>query len=373
MSEQHRSQHSEHSSGHHSGHNRHHSHGHHRHHSHHGLKHWLRHNKKLAAIGTGIVLVVVVLVGILFVQQQKKMHSMHISGGNTMDMGAGYRDISYKGKHYRYNSLITTVLYAGVDSDGELTVNKTYNIAPRADSIYLVVMNQQSKKMSILAINRDTMTTVRRYAQSGYDRGTYTTHLGYAYTYGDGGEVSCENLRESVSALLQGIPITEYVVTNRASMPEFNKLVGGVDVTVPNDELSELNPDWTTGAVVHIEDDQVEAYLRHRDTAEDLSNVGRMDRQKSYILPYVEKIGTLLKTDAKKIWSKIESSDKYLQTSITKNKYLNMVNLMNIMEFADSQFYRLEGENVVGAEHDEFYVDQEALMDRLIELFYEEV
>lgn len=367
MSEHHHSHHSGHSS------HGHHKHGYHRHHKHHGIRHWLRHNKKLAAISTVMILSLVLVGSILFVQQQKKQKALHVKGGNTVDLGAGYREIQYKGKKYRYNSLITSVLYAGVDSDGELKASEQYTVAPRADSIYLIVMNQKTKKISIIAISRDTMTKVRRYTLSGFDRGTYTTHLGYAYTYGNGGEVSCEGLREAVSTLFHGIPITEYAVTNRASMPEFNKLVGGVDVIVPNDELVELHPEWSAGAVVHIQDADVEDYLRHRDTKQDLTNEGRMERQKSYILPYVEKLGDLMKKDAGKIWSKIENSENYLQTSITKNKYLSMVNLMNVMEFTDSQFYKLEGENVVGSEHDEFYVDQEALMDRIVELFYEEV
>ena len=57
---------------------------------------------------------------------------------------------------------------------------------------------------------------IRRYSRSGSDMGTYVSHLGYAYSYGDGGEVSCEDLREAVSNLLGGIPVNEYAVTNRS-------------------------------------------------------------------------------------------------------------------------------------------------------------
>lgn len=86
--------------------------------------------------------------------------------------------------------------------------------------------------MSILALNRDTMTEIRRYTRTGEDMGTYVSHLGYAYSYGDGGEVSCEDLKEAVEKLL-GISIDEYVVTNQSSITSINDLVGGVTVTVP--------------------------------------------------------------------------------------------------------------------------------------------
>ena len=51
--------------------------------------------------------------------------------------------------------------------------------------------------MTILSINRDTMTDIRRYTMNGNDKGLYTTHIGYAYSYGDGGKVSCESLCEA--------------------------------------------------------------------------------------------------------------------------------------------------------------------------------
>lgn len=69
-------------------------------------------------------------------------------------------------------------------------------------------MDEKKKKMSIVSINRDTMTQIRRYSMSGNDQGLYTTHLGYAYTYGDGGDVSCESLCEAVSLLFGEITVT---------------------------------------------------------------------------------------------------------------------------------------------------------------------
>lgn len=123
---------------------------------------------------------------------------------------------------------ITNILYAGVDSTGKLEASSQYGNKARADSIALVVMDEKNRRMTILSINRDTMTDIRRYTMNGNDKGLYTTHIGYAYSYGDGGKVSCESLCEAVSLLLGDIPVKRYVVTNQDSMPYINELAGGI-------------------------------------------------------------------------------------------------------------------------------------------------
>lgn len=153
-----------------------------------------------------------------------------------------YQQVTYAGKQYEYNNRIRTILFAGVDAAGDLETSNRYTIAPRADTIELVIMDGYRKKISILTISRDTMAEVRRYTMDGTDRGTYVSHLGYAYTFGDGGKASCLNLVEAVSNLLGGIPIHEYVIVSESGIVLGNQLVNGVQVTVPNDNLAEKYP-----------------------------------------------------------------------------------------------------------------------------------
>ena len=216
-----------------------------------------RRRRKRILASLSVILAAAVGVGIWMYQSQKQQADRHVTAGNSVDMKAGYRTITYKGKEYQYNSLITTILYAGIDSEGEMTVNEGYADAARADSTSVVVLDKKHKKMTIIALSRDTMTDVHRYSLSGRDRGAYETHLGFAYAYGEGGEVSCENLRLAVSDLLGGIPINEYAVTNQSSMTYINNLVGGVTVTVPNNDLAALHPELTEGMTVKLDDSNV--------------------------------------------------------------------------------------------------------------------
>lgn len=346
------------------------------HHHHHGIwyrmRRWMRHNKKFAAAAALLCIVVLSAGGFFLLHSQKEQSRLHVTAGNSVDMKGGYRTITWKDKEYQYNSLITTILYAGLDSTDPLKASETYSNKARADSISVVILDKKKKKMSILALNRDTMTEIRRYTRTGEDMGTYVSHLGYAYSYGDGGEVSCEDLKEAVEKLL-GISIDEYAVTNQSSITSINDLVGGVTVTVPNDDLAAMYPELKKGAVVTLDDSNVKDFLQHRDTAADFSNEGRIERQQAYVTAYVDLLKDRLASEPDQLWQEIGQMNDYLQTSITKNKYLSLARLLEKVSFTEADYYRPTGKDSAGELHDEFYVDEDALKQLVIDLFYEEV
>lgn len=346
------------------------------HHHHHGIwyrmRRWMRHNKKFAAAAALLCVVVLSAGGFFLLHSQKQQSRLHVTAGNSVDMKGGYRTITWKDKEYQYNSLITTILYAGLDSTDPLKASATYSNKARADSVSVVILDKKKKKMSILALNRDTMTEIRRYTRTGEDMGTYVSHLGYAYSYGDGGEVSCEDLKEAVEKLL-GISIDEYAVTNQSSITSINDLVGGVTVTVPNDDLAAMYPELKKGAVVTLDDSNVKDFLQHRDTAADFSNEGRIERQQAYVTAYVDLLKNRLASEPDQLWQEIGQMNDYLQTSITKNKYLSLARLLEKVSFTDADYYRPTGKDSAGELHDEFYVDEDALQQLVIDLFYEEV
>ena len=332
----------------------------------------MRHNKKFAAAAALLCIVVLSAGGFFLLHSRREQSRLHVTAGNSVDMKGGYRTITWKDKEYQYNSLITTVLYAGLDSTDPLKASETYSNKARADSISVVILDKKKKKMSILALNRDTMTEIRRYTRTGEDMGTYVSHLGYAYSYGDGGEVSCEDLKEAVENLL-GISIDEYAVTNQSSITSINDLVGGVTVTVPNDDLAAMYPELKKGAVVTLDDSNVKDFLQHRDTAADFSNEGRIERQQAYVTAYVDLLKDRLASEPDQLWQEIGQMNDYLQTSITKNKYLSLARLLEKVSFTDADYYRPTGKDSAGELHDEFYVDEDALRQLVIDLFYEEV
>ena len=340
---------------------------------HHRKSRQQRKQQKMLILGLAAAMVLVGLAAAVVVNKLKEQKNYHVTGANSVDVGAGYRYTEYNGKKYQYNNRVTTLLYAGLDSFDELKQTATYGDKARADSIMLIVLDEASKKMSVVAINRDTMTEVHRFSRNGGDLGTYVTHLGYAYANGDGGTASCENLKEAVSNLIGGLPISGYIVSNQTSISMINDLVGGVTVTVPNDDLAAEYPELTSGSVVTLDDSNVRAFVQQRDTAVDFSNEGRIERQKSFVTSFMDEFGTLVAEDASGVWNKLEDFGNYLQTDITKNKYLSLADAFHNTSLTSDSYYILEGEDSLGELHDEFYYDADALQELIIKLFYREV
>ena len=144
----------------------------HRHHHRRSLKHrfkrWLlRHKGIFVAL---LVILVAVIVGWYPVRRDMvRQAGYRIDAGELTDVDVNYRSIVYDGKNYRYNSRVTTILYAGVDSRDPLGPSTQYAAAPCADSILLVVMDDLNRRTTIMALDCDTMTAVRRYAADGSD------------------------------------------------------------------------------------------------------------------------------------------------------------------------------------------------------------
>lgn len=340
---------------------------------HHRKSRHQRKKQKMLILGLATAVIFVGLAATVVINKLKEQKNYHVTGANSVDVGAGYRYTEYNGKKYQYNNRVTTLLYAGLDSFDELKQTATYGDKARADSIMLIVLDEVSKKMSVVAINRDTMTEVHRFSRKGDDLGVYVTHLGYAYTNGDGGEASCENLKTAVSTLFNNLPIDGYMVSNQTSIVMINDLVGGVTVTVPNDDLAAKYPKLTTGNVVTLDESNVRAYVQQRDTAVDFSNEGRIERQKSFVLSFMDEFGTMVKEDASSVWDSLEACSDWMQTDITKNKYLSLADAFSNTNLTPDSYYILEGEDQLGELHDEFYYDEDALQELIIKLFYREI
>ena len=71
-------------------------------------------------------------------------------------------------------------------------------------------------------------------------------------------------------------------------------------------------------------------------------------------------------------WTDLSNMEDYLQTSITRNKYLDLVSLIQDLEFSDENYDQLAGQDQQGELHDEFIPDEDALQEEIIKLFYEE-
>ena len=333
----------------------------------HRIKRWLY---KYRWMGPTIIVAAVIIAatGVWLLNTHSQQDSYHVSSKSRVNVGSGYRNVTYKGKKYHYNNRITTIVYAGIDSTDALQATRKYTFAPRADGISVVVLDELNKRLSIIALSRDTMTPIRKYTLNGQDRGLFRDHLGYAYTYGDGGKVSCRNLCEAISNLFYGIPITDYMITNLSAMYIISNVIGPVTLTVPNDDLIDIG--IAKGQTITVDSTNLETFVRTRDIEEHYSNVGRMERQQAYISAASAQILTAVRTTPDDVWQRVLQAEDSIQMSVTRNRYLDLTNALKKVTYDAQNYYTLEGEQVAGVDHDEFIPDEDALLDLIVDLFY---
>ena len=96
------------------------------------------------------------------------------------------------------------------------------------------------------------MTKIEIFNPSGKSLGESTDHINIQYAFGDGKQKSCELMKTAVSNMLDGLPIQGYCSMNMDGIAVITDFVGGVQITIPDDSLADVNPEYKKGAVANI-------------------------------------------------------------------------------------------------------------------------
>jgi hypothetical protein len=59
-----------------------------------------------------------------------------------------------------------------------------------------------------------------------------------------------------------------------------------------------------------------------------------------------------------------------MKTNITRSRYIDLTNTIYDLAYEEQNYYSPEGEYSMGEEYEEFHVDEEALLKKVIEIFY---
>ncbi|HJA93971.1 MAG TPA: LCP family protein, partial [Candidatus Eisenbergiella merdipullorum] len=204
-------------------------------------------------------------------------------------------ELRYQGKTYAYKDDIMTFLFMGIDKTGELEASEDLYNGGQADALFLAALDPDEKTISVIGINRDTMTEISVYDRNGLYAGTQTAQIALAHAYGDGMEKSCENTVEAVSGLFYGLPIHGYCALNMEVAGILNDAVGGVDVTIPESAAgadieingSRYKTGWKAGEQVHLMGNDAYTFIRYRDTDQPESADARLERQKQYLQAFI--------------------------------------------------------------------------------------
>lgn len=297
--------------------------------------------------------------------EQRRKDEMTADNGYIYDPDA----IKLNGKTYRYNEDLTTFVFMGVDSDKEFEGQpgkEDMTSVGQADVILVLVLDEKSERVSIISVDRNTMSYFESYDGEGKLIGTSRAQLALSYSYGDGAHESCELTRIAVSDFLYEVPIHAYYSMKYKAIGELNDAVGGVSVKI-KDDLTSVDEALVPGETVKLTGELAEKFLTARGGVGNETNEERLERQKEYLLSFIDAAIAALKKD----WSL--PADLYGRIKDNCCTDLSVGELVYLAELAtrvDISYHSIEGETDRSGSFEEFNADEDALWRLILDIFY---
>ena len=319
-----------------------------------------------------LVLILACVSGVLFAVQIWESHQRQqaMLRQEEIDEPARRRRegwIEKDGQWYAPKSGLETMLVIGVDKTEPLEDSGSYNNDSQADFLLLTILDKTEETATILHLNRDIMTQIPVLGVTGQHAGFITGQLALAHTYGSGLQDSCENTVDAVSMLLGGVDIDHYVGMTMGAVPLINDMVGGVPVTVL-DDFSGIDDTLVQGEEITLQGEQAIHYVRIRAGLEDSSNLNRMKRQQQYLQSLANQVQSLGEDFAPSS-QQMEELSRYLISDCTVQELDSMAEKVSSYTLEEMQTVAEQAKK--GTEYMEFYSDEAALEEQVLDLFYE--
>lgn len=309
-------------------------------------------------------------------QASSKQPSSGQDGKTVEEMIAANRgpEIEIGEDTYVINKNVESYLVLGIDKSEEAGQSENLIAGGQCDTIMLVVLDNGAKEVTVLQLNRDTITDVSTLDPWGKPAHTQKMHLALAHGYGDGMASSCENVVRSVKALLgESIPVNGYASLNMGALGPINDAAGGVEVTIEED-MTNVDPAFEKGASVLLSGAQAEAFIRARMSVGQGTNAERLARQRTYMNAFTASVRSQMKEKSNIIDQIYNAAKPYLITDMGWDKISKVA--ANGLVYSNKGFVNLPGEYTRGDTYGngkifaEFYPDPEALQQIVLDLFY---
>lgn len=321
-----------------------------------------------AALATGaiILVILVAVVAVRFAEDRLKVNVEDAGKQMTSHQkSANAAQVFMNGRWFAQKDL-ETVLIMGIDTHGTLTSSGSYNNTNQVDFLTVLIRDPDTNEKKAIHLNRDTMTDITVLGVTGQVAGTRNAQLALAYNYGNGRQVSSNNVVTAVEHLLYGMEIDHYITMTMDAVPIINDWAGGITVEVL-DDFSEIDPSLVQGQLVTLKGEQALTYVRTRRGLDDSSNLHRMERQRQYASAWTKAVEHKF-DDAAAMADFLIRLDGYYLTDCTAEQLEVLVR--NLSENTSVETYEIEGEAVAGETFMEYYVNEESLQQLILDLFY---
>lgn len=271
------------------------------------------------------------------------------------------RTIEQDGVTWRYNTRLRTVLFMGVDTRAGAENKIGIGNNGRSDTLLLFVIDPDHESVQLITISRDTMTKVDVYDRDRNYLFSGKMQVTMQYSFGDSAARSCQLVKKKISNLLYDLPINYHCSLTLDGILAASDLLGGIKLTL-EDDWTDIDPTYTAGSTITLKGEQLERFLRYRDIQVSGSNDVRMSRHGWFIRQLFRQMGTVGSTGVDMLLNKL---DPYLETDLDADtiKQLTSYHLSD-------EILKVPGETIRGKAHDEYYVDEEACKQMILDVFY---
>lgn len=286
--------------------------------------------------------------------------------------------VRYKETTYAYNEDIMAFLFMGIDKNDDVEEVAEGTSGGQADALFLMVLNPHDKSIKVIGINRNTMTDVDLYNKDGAYMTTVTAQIAVQHGFGNGMEESCEYQLDAVKKLFYNLPIHGYCAINMSTVMPLTDMLGGIELEALEDVRSSFREDRgayvvKSGERTHLDGRSAYSYVRYRDINIAGSSDTRLKRQKQYLEEVISRIKAETKKDISlpvKLYNAVESQ---MVTDVTIDEVTYLASIAIDYSFDTEQFYFLKGETVQGEKFEEYYIDEDALYEMILNIFYEPI
>ncbi len=312
---------------------------------------WIVKNKKTILLVLVCLLLSAAIFTGLFSAYNKKV-AKTLSG---VEQTAAEKDrIVRSGVSYRRDTEVKTYLFLGVDDVGLNYEN--YGSGGRTDTLLLLV--KKDDRLRILEISRDTMTEVDTYDASGDYLSTGVMQINMQYSFGDSPRRSAYLTKRTVTELLGGVRIDGTISLDMSGIAPIVDTLGGITVRMEED-CSYIDASYAKDAVIRMDGQAAERFIRWRDySIQTGSNDARMGRHSWFIRQMLGQMGETELTEL------LQAAEPYLNTDMTAEE------LQALKTCSLTETIKVPGETRAGKLHEEYYVDEEALREIVLQIFY---
>jgi len=254
----------------------------------------IKSKKKSKGLTTGKKVLIIIATILIFSLSALGSYLLSMVG-KLNNVGLDDSDLGIE-KSKNTSSKIKNIVLFGIDqTEGDIG---------RSDAIIIATVDSLHKKLKLTSISRDSYVNIEGH---GYDK------LNHAYAYGQE-ELAIKTINKTF-----GLDITDYAKVNFNNLKDIIDTLGGIDITVEDSELGDLNGVISTSGRQHVNGTQALAYSRIRKNSG--GDDSRTERQRMLLTEIFNKVSTV---GILKLPSMVNVILPHVQTSLSTSEVLSL-------------------------------------------------